>query len=318
MDAAVLSREMLSLLEVRESALVPAWAAQRLGMLLSASQTRALHVYPVAAARRKDPGGSQYAVASDDDAAPQPVPLHSDLWRAIDGRRTASGEGALYVPLAALGEVRHVVQLSGIRPSQSVIECFLPVLATYFERMVDAETDPLTRLSNRRVFYPQVSAGLQRWSKGHFRYFLAVADIDHFKQVNDRFGHLYGDEILIHFARLMRKTFRAGDLLFRFGGEEFVAVYGVEDEEAGEAPLQRFRQACLDYAFPEVGGVTVSIGVTRVGDGSVPATTLIDRADQAVYYAKTHGRNRVCVYEELVAAGELVPEAQPQSEATLF
>src|SRR5687767_552231 len=114
MDAAVLSREMLSLLEVRESALVPAWAAQCLGGLLGASQARALHVYPVAAARRKDAGGTPYAVASDDDAAPQPVPLHSDLWRAIDGRRTASGEGALYVPLAAFGEVRHVVQLSGI------------------------------------------------------------------------------------------------------------------------------------------------------------------------------------------------------------
>jgi diguanylate cyclase (GGDEF)-like protein len=163
-----------------------------------------------------------------------------------------------------------------------------------------------------------VSAGLQRWTKGRQRYFLAVADIDHFKQVNDRYGHLYGDEILIHFARLMRRTFRAGDLLFRFGGEEFVAVFGVDQEEAGEAPLERFRRATMDYKFPKVEGVTASIGVTSVGDGSLPATTLIDRADQALYYAKSHGRNRVCAYEALVASGEIAAPAKSSSDATLF
>jgi diguanylate cyclase (GGDEF)-like protein len=318
MDAAALSREVLSLLEVRGSANVPTWAAQRLGALLAARETQVLHVYPAGAARRKDATASKYAVAADDDPAPRPVTKQSDLLQAIEGRRVVSTQGDLLIPLAALDEVRYVVQVTGGGPAQAVVDCLLPVLGCYFERMVDSETDPLTRLSNRRVFYPQVSAGLQRWSKGAFRYFLAVADIDHFKQINDRFGHLYGDEILIHFARLMRRTFRAGDLLFRFGGEEFVAVFGVEQEEAGETPLERFRQATEEYRFPNVDRVTVSIGVTAVGDGSQPATTLIDHADQALYYAKAHGRNQVCSYEELVAAGAIATEAPPQSEATLF
>jgi diguanylate cyclase (GGDEF)-like protein len=318
MDGSLVSNEIVSLLEVRESALVPAWTAQHFAALLGASQAHVLHVYPVAAARRKEAGGSLYAVAADSDPSPQPVVPDSDLSRAIDGRRVASGQGALFIPLVALDEVRHVVQVVGGRPALPVLECLMPVIARYFERLVDAESDALTRLSNRRVFYTQVSAGLQRWPRGPQPYFLAVLDIDHFKQVNDRYGHLYGDEILIHFARLMRRTFRAGDLLFRFGGEEFVAVYGVDREESGEAPLERFRRATADYRFPKVEGVTASIGFTPVGDGSLPPTTLIDRADQALYYAKTHGRNRVCAYEALVAAGEVAAPASSQSEATLF
>ncbi len=317
MDGGAVSREITSLLEIRESALVPGWTAQHFGALLDAAEVEVLSVYPVAAARRKKNGGTPYAVAGDNDPSPQPVPPDSDLLRAIDGRRVASGGGEVFVPLVAHDEVRFVVRVAGGRPALPVLDCLMPIVATYFERMVDAETDPLTRLSNRRVFYSQVSAGLQRWTKGRQRYFLAVADIDHFKQVNDRYGHLYGDEILIHFARLMRRTFRAGDLLFRFGGEEFVAVFGVDQEEAGEAPLERFRRATMDYKFPKVDGVTASIGFTPVGDGTLPATTLIDHADQALYYAKSHGRNRVCAYEALVSAGEIAAPAS-QSDATLF
>jgi diguanylate cyclase (GGDEF)-like protein len=116
----------------------------------------------------------------------------------------------------------------------------------------------------------------------------------------------------------MRRSFRAGDLLFRFGGEEFVVVFAVEDPGEKPTPLERFRAATEEYAFPKVGRVTVSIGVTSIGDGSIPATTLIDRADRALYYAKAHGRNRMCAYEELVAAGEIAAGEPAPSEATLF
>jgi len=142
-----------------------------------------------------------------------------------------------------------------------------------------------------------------------------VLDIDHFKRINDAFGHLYGDEILVRFARLMRETFRATDLLYRFGGEEFVVIYGVDREDAGEAPLERFRVAIERHPFPG-GRVTVSAGHARIAD-STPISTLIDRADVALYYAKTHGRNQVCGWERLVKEGKLDSVA-PRKDVTLF
>ena len=146
-----------------------------------------------------------------------------------------------------------------------------------------------------------------------------MLDLDHFKRVNDDFGHLYGDEILVHFANLMRTTFRSADQLYRFGGEEFVVIFGVEPRErGGEATLERFRRAVEAHRFPGVGKVTVSIGFARVADALTPAPILIDRADEALYYAKEHGRNRVCGWEALVAAGEVKPKPPPKADVTLF
>ena len=319
MDAASVSREVLSLLELRESAQVPQWTARRLRELLDASHAEVLQVFPIAAARRKQAAGSRFAVAEGPHALPEPVDARSDLGRALESRQAVSGTDELWVPLVALDEVRYAVSVVDPRERVQAVDCLFPVVAAYFARLVDAETDPLTQLSNRRSFYSEISASLPRWAKSPERHFVAVADIDHFKNINDGYGHLYGDEILIHFARLMRRTFRAGDRLFRFGGEEFVAVFGVEDEEMSEMPLERFRKATEEYEFPMVGRVTVSIGVVPIGDGSVPATTLFDRADQALYYAKTHGRNRVCDYEELAAAGELGGKAKPaKGDVELF
>jgi diguanylate cyclase (GGDEF)-like protein len=318
-DADSFSREVVSLLEVCESAQVPQWISRRLCALLDASRAQVLQVFPVAAARRKEAAAGRFAVTEGPHALPVPVGLGSALARALESRKPVNDTGEVWVPLVALDEVRYAVGVIGPRERVQAIERLFPVIAAYFGRLVDAETDPLTQLANRRAFYSEVSAGLPLWAKSPERHFIAVADIDHFKQVNDRYGHLYGDEILIHFARLMRRTFRAGDRLFRFGGEEFVAVFGVEDEGMRPTPLERFRKATEQYEFPMVGRVTVSIGVAPIGDGSVPVTTLIDHADQALYYAKTHGRNRLCDYEELRAAGELGGDAKPaESDVTLF
>jgi diguanylate cyclase (GGDEF)-like protein len=328
MTADALSSEVVSLLALHESAEVPRWAAKQLGALLGASQANVLRVFPIRAARLKEaaPAGCTLAVAEDEDAESlRPVEANSDLFRAIEERRSVSeraqtGANRLLFPLSSADEVRYVVEIVGGTDlaASAVAASLVPVVVRYYERMVDAETDPLTRLANRRVFYSQISAGLPRWLKGELAFFLAVADIDHFKQVNDRFGHLYGDEILIHFARVMRKTFRAGDLLYRFGGEEFVVVFAVNDKVHGATALERFRKATAEYDFPRVGRVTASIGFTRIDGTRTPATTLVDRADQALYCAKSQGRNRVCQYEDLVAAGVLAEDKPSESEATLF
>jgi diguanylate cyclase (GGDEF)-like protein len=328
--AGQLAQEVLAMLDLRESSAVPHWAAARLIALCGANGSKVLRVFPIAAARTPGKRSAGYAIALDSHdmkGPPSPIGADAGLVAAIGGARLVSepaeaGRRRLLVPLSAAGAVRYVVEVAGATldgAGGALADALLPVVASYYDLLADAETDPLTRLANRRVFYSEVGAGLSHWADGGARRFLAMTDIDHFKQVNDRFGHLYGDEILIHFARLMRDTFRAGDMLYRFGGEEFVIVFTVSRAEDGQAALERFRGAVESYPFPRVGRITASVGFTSIDDPLVPVTTLIDRADNAVYYAKRNGRNRVCNYESLIASGALKSlEATVGGEATLF
>jgi diguanylate cyclase (GGDEF)-like protein len=156
----------------------------------------------------------------------------------------------------------------------------------------------------------------RRFTTADQPHWLAVIDIDHFKRINDRFGHLYGDEVLILLAKLMKESFRHFDKLFRFGGEEFIVVLKSVAEEKVGGVLDRFRNDTACHDFPQVGKVTVSIGYTRIAPGDPPAA-IVGRADEALYFAKEHGRNQVRGYEVLVATGSLQPR-QFNTEAELF
>ena len=138
---------------------------------------------------------------------------------------------------------------------------------------------------------------------GAARQWLAVVDIDHFKQVNDRFGHLYGDEVLILITNILRSSFRSHDRIFRFGGEEFVVLLRSTTLSTAHKVFNRFRLAVQEYNFPQVGRVTVSLGFVCTTKGS--PVEILGQADQALYYAKEHGRNQVCFYDDLVASGHL-------------
>lgn len=166
------------------------------------------------------------------------------------------------------------------------------------------ERDTLTKLPNRQTFdkrllqicehylqQPVVDAKLSKSS------WFAFLDIDHFKRINDTFGHLYGDEVLLIFSQLMEKHFRYNDFLFRFGGEEFVVILNLSDQASAELVFERFRRRIAEYEFPTVGRVTVSIGITHI-DSAVMPSILLDRADKALYQAKANGRNQVVMYEE--------------------
>ncbi len=189
-------------------------------------------------------------------------------------------------------------------------------------RMLDySELDSLTRLLNRKTFDETFDRLLTSASAPHCECipcnerrhgeeddspaWLCVVDIDHFKRINDSFGHLFGDEVLLRMGELMRRTFRDGDRLFRFGGEEFVVMLNADDERLAMAGFERLRRSVEEHEFPQVGQVTCSIGFTAVSSFDVP-TDALGRADEALYYAKEHGRNRVCGYEALLAEGEIV------------
>jgi len=194
---------------------------------------------------------------------------------------------------------------------QDITTSILKIYYNYLQLMNDTERDTLTGLLNRKTLENRVSHIISSQHSDHRRsfdekehYCLAILDIDHFKKINDTFGHLYGDEVLLLFAQIMTKTFRDGDLLFRYGGEEFVAILKEADLKLGLITLERFKKAVESFNFPQVGKVTVSIGVVEITSQDMPIT-IIGQADQALYYAKKNGRNQVHAYEILIAEGKL-------------
>jgi diguanylate cyclase (GGDEF)-like protein len=179
-----------------------------------------------------------------------------------------------------------------------------------------SERDMLTGLLNRKTFddsffkitalasAAHTPADARRDSELPREPYLGLIDIDHFKAVNDRHGHLIGDEVLLLLSRLMRATFRFHDRLYRFGGEEFVVLLRCAGDEQAAAAFQRLRGNVERYAFPQVGSITVSVGFTRVRPTDNP-NAAFERADRAVYWAKGHGRNQVANHAALVQLGEL-------------
>jgi diguanylate cyclase (GGDEF)-like protein len=197
------------------------------------------------------------------------------------------------------------------------------------------EADTLTGLSSRKTFDKhlfellgqatadrhEVSLGNEplrrRGGSADDSHWLAVCDIDHFKLVNDEFGHLIGDEVLIMLAQVMHGSFRFDDQLFRFGGEEFIALLQPTTQESATMVLERFRADVEKQAFSRVGHITVSIGFSRLMPNDTP-TDVIDRADEALYYAKLHGRNRVDNYEKLITNELLRAKDVTKGEVELF
>ena len=160
-----------------------------------------------------------------------------------------------------------------------------------------AVTDALTGLHNRRYMAGQLQAMVGRAGQGGDSVAVLVMDIDHFKAVNDGFGHDAGDEVLREFAVRLATNVRAIDLPCRLGGEEFVVVMPGASLEAAARVADRIRRDIEAQPFPIMGGaegltITVSVGVAASVPGDTPEG-LLKRADEGVYEAKAHGRNQV-------------------------
>ena len=155
-----------------------------------------------------------------------------------------------------------------------------------------AITDELTGLPNRRGFYGEVEKLL--WLSGRYKHslVLAIFDIDHFKSINDNFGHPVGDEVLKDFAEVITDRIRKTDLLARIGGEEFILVMPETSRSDARHLLNRLRVAVSYHDFPHGEKVTVSVGYTDYS-GSEKIEGLMDVADKALYKAKKDGRDRI-------------------------
>lgn len=222
---------------------------------------------------------------------------------------TLAGTGATFVALAALlRPIRQVAnQLTtwdeGLMPARlpDVHRDEVGRLMRQSNRLIDratdrlgrrrteAETDPLTGALNRRGAEAWLADGAGGW--------VASVDIDRFKEINDRWGHAAGDEILRAVTRALRGALRPDDMLARWGGEEFLVV--LPDLEASEARIvaERLRKAVETKVRTREGRVTVSVGLAPHQPGADLAGTLV-QADAALYLAKERGRNRVCGSED--------------------
>jgi diguanylate cyclase (GGDEF)-like protein len=167
--------------------------------------------------------------------------------------------------------------------------------------------DQLTGLHNRRYFYEQVEIAIAQHHRYQNPFCLLVLDIDHFKSINDQFGHVFGDQVLIGVAEQLRKQVRSSDILVRFGGEEFVVIFTNTCCENGITFAERIRMAVKNLEWRDGNSlikITISIGLHCVDLESYQTglNTDIDQiihcADLALYSAKSEGRDRVVLFKE--------------------
>ncbi len=213
-----------------------------------------------------------------------------------------------------------------------MIEGMLQIYRNFCQLLQESQTDSLTGLANRKTFdecfsrvyelQPFGDDGCQvpvdkRRAQPATTFWIAMIDIDHFKSVNDRFGHLYGDEVLILLAHLLKNALRNDDLVFRFGGEEFVLMIRCESRDEAAGLLERLRRTVAAQDIPQVGQVTISIGATEMVRNTF-AGTLLDYADKALYYSKQNGRNRLTFFEDMESLGLATREVAPSENLDFF
>jgi diguanylate cyclase (GGDEF)-like protein len=198
----------------------------------------------------------------------------------------------------------------------------LRILQSQIALLDYGQRDTLTGLLNRKTFESHFEKLRKRahgpggTAPAPELSWLGLMDIDRFKSINDTYGHLFGDEVLLLVSQLMKHTFRGADQLFRFGGEEFLVVLDRATPPGAAAAFERLRASIEAHAFPQIGRVTVSLGFTTITPDDGP-TVCVERADTALYYAKEHGRNCIGNYEALLAEGKLVLKQEGQ-DAELF
>lgn len=251
-------------------------------------------------------------------------------------KQTLDGLIYLYIPLKIDNKVTGVLKIESYEnfPDMlTVIEGIIHIYCNLAGIFNESERDKLTRLLNRKTFDYKLDKLLDKQQKQQELYsianqhdekrhtcstsfaWLAMLDIDRFKRINDTYGHLFGDEVILLISQQMKQFFRSSDLLFRFGGEEFVIILEPVPVEMARRTFDRFRETIARHVFPQVGNITVSIGYAKITKKDF-SHVVLERADKALYYAKEHGRNSVYNFEELLESG--AAEEKRKSGETIF
>jgi diguanylate cyclase (GGDEF)-like protein/PAS domain S-box-containing protein len=201
------------------------------------------------------------------------------------------------------------VSVAPLRGQQGQVIGRLHIIADSTERKrfqeelrQQATTDELTRVSNRRHFLELAHSEIKRAVRLNRPPAIALIDIDHFKQINDSFGHAAGDQALIAFTKICQKHIREIDVFARFGGDEFVLLLPETNQEQAYEVVERVRLALTTQPIDLDGkpvALTISAGISSLSGDQESTDTLLGQADQALYRAKETGRNNVVRYDKL-------------------
>jgi diguanylate cyclase (GGDEF)-like protein len=216
------------------------------------------------------------------------------------------GSATLVIPLFVRNELHGAVLMRPAAvalPRKSALTTYCKHLAMALsnirlrERLRDQSLrDPLTRLYNRRYFEEAFNRELKRSERHHAPLSVVMVDLDHFKRINDSFGHDVGDEVLRAMGRMLPSQLRSEDTVCRLGGEEFVAILPSTSAEQAMAVAEKLRAATRELRFREIvglqQGISCSLGVATYPQHGEDCDALLQAADAALYVAKNGGRNR--------------------------
>lgn len=173
------------------------------------------------------------------------------------------------------------------------------------ENRYHARTDPLTGLNNVRSFEFSFNKAKNKLEKSNENFSIMILDIDHFKQVNDRYGHIEGDLVLKKLAEILKMSQNSNDIISRNGGEEFSVLLNDCTHKEAYEKADALRKIVENSFFILKNGtisihITISIGIATYNDTTIEIDQLYDQADQALYLAKNSGRNKVCSYSQVI------------------
>jgi len=219
------------------------------------------------------------------ESAPRDLPDGSTVWEGVlaDITERKRAELALLETSAALAKANAALKAAN-------------------EKLTElAATDRLTGIFNRLTFETKADEAIDRGARYGESVSLILCDVDHFKRINDQFGHVVGDRVLVEYAQRIRSHLRAVDVLARWGGEEFVVMMPHCSLADAHRLAEKLRALIAESPFPEVGALTASFGVAAWMPGD-DLDQWVKRADMALYAAKAGGRNRVEVHATMPAA----------------
>ncbi|MEZ8141411.1 GGDEF domain-containing protein [Enterovibrio sp. FF113] len=206
-----------------------------------------------------------------------------------------------------------------------LVEGLAKIYENYQKIISASERDGLTGLYNRKLLTTKIDLLLDRFliqgnsitDDPSHHHWVCIFDIDHFKKVNDALGHVFGDEVILLITSMMKKAFDDEDLLFRYGGDEFVVIMHPQSREDMEVTVRSFIKTVNERDYGQAKDVSISMGAASISDQELNAITVLGFADQALYKAKQNGRNQVAFYEDLIACGEL-QSLVPEDDVELF
>jgi len=192
-----------------------------------------------------------------------------------------------------LGDYKNLILLISLIVSVFIFSIILIVHRIVHKHLeVDVITDAMTKLNNRSYYNQVIKTQINLHKRYDYNFSLILIDIDHFKKINDDFGHPVGDKVLIIFSELLRENVRDVDYVFRIGGEEFAIIAPQTTTEQSQSLAEKFRELVSNADFSIGRPITISIGVSQFRDDET-SDELFIRTDKALYRAKDAGRNTV-------------------------